>query len=287
MCLAQEHNAVTPVRLSQMMYLSILGNPGVTHSVPTAFITVGTEWVTPGLPRMVFIMLCTQKLVSWKYGINSFFASGDFCHLLIIFARSGLIECQSWSGSKLFDSLISFQKEFLEKLNFERVTIQRAKFLQSLQTVWTQIRTDRMSNCLTLLYCSWKKITLKCQQTTTKAWKITQHAELNFSTMINVLKFRRLVAPPKQAYKNSVDPDQTASKEAVWSGSFLFTILTTIFLNSSPENQSFIREKKEKSFRNLRTFTVPANFLLHCFMVLSLEGDPHHKSTERVQILNW
>ena len=32
----------------------ILGNPGVTHSVPTAFITnaVGTEWVTPGLPRM-------------------------------------------------------------------------------------------------------------------------------------------------------------------------------------------------------------------------------------------
>ena len=32
----------------------ILGNPGVTHSVPTAFMmnAVGTEWVTPGLPRM-------------------------------------------------------------------------------------------------------------------------------------------------------------------------------------------------------------------------------------------
>ena len=32
----------------------ILGNPGMTHSVPTAFImnAVGTEWVTPGLPRM-------------------------------------------------------------------------------------------------------------------------------------------------------------------------------------------------------------------------------------------
>ena len=32
----------------------ILSNPGVTHSVPTAFImnAVGTEWVTPGLPRM-------------------------------------------------------------------------------------------------------------------------------------------------------------------------------------------------------------------------------------------
>ena len=61
--------------------LGILGNPGVTHSVSTAFMmnavgtewvtpglssvthsvstafmmnAVGTEWVTPGLPRMVF-----------------------------------------------------------------------------------------------------------------------------------------------------------------------------------------------------------------------------------------
>ena len=32
----------------------VLGNPGVTHSVPTAFMmnAVGTDWVTPGLPRM-------------------------------------------------------------------------------------------------------------------------------------------------------------------------------------------------------------------------------------------
>ena len=31
----------------------ILDNPGVTHSVPTAFMNaVGKEWVTPGLPRM-------------------------------------------------------------------------------------------------------------------------------------------------------------------------------------------------------------------------------------------
>ena len=31
----------------------ILGNPGVTHSVPTALMNaVDTEWVTPGLPRM-------------------------------------------------------------------------------------------------------------------------------------------------------------------------------------------------------------------------------------------
>ena len=33
-----------------------LTSPGVTHFVPTAFImnAVGTEWVTPGLPRMDF-----------------------------------------------------------------------------------------------------------------------------------------------------------------------------------------------------------------------------------------
>ena len=177
---------------------------------------------------------------------------------------------QSWSGSKLFDSLISFQKEFFEKLNFERVTIQRAKFLQSLQTVWTQIRTDRMSNCLTLLYCSWKKLTLKCQQTTTKAWKITQHAELNFSTLINVLKFRRLVAPPKQAYKNSADSDQTASKEKVWSGYSLFTILTTILQIPALKTNVLFENRKWKVFKILEHlpylptsfFTASWSFLL-------------------------
>ena len=36
-----------------MIITLILGNPGVTHSVPTAFMNaVGTEWVTPGLPRI-------------------------------------------------------------------------------------------------------------------------------------------------------------------------------------------------------------------------------------------
>ena len=34
-------------------YKGILGNPGVTHSIPTTLNAVGTEWVTPGLPRMV------------------------------------------------------------------------------------------------------------------------------------------------------------------------------------------------------------------------------------------
>ena len=35
--------------LSFTVLYAILGNPGVIHSVPTA---VGTEWITPWLPRM-------------------------------------------------------------------------------------------------------------------------------------------------------------------------------------------------------------------------------------------
>ena len=35
------------------MHKSILGNPGVIHSVPTAFMnSMGTKWITAGLPRM-------------------------------------------------------------------------------------------------------------------------------------------------------------------------------------------------------------------------------------------
>ena len=45
-------------------------------------------------------------------------------------------ECSSWSGFKMFDTLIVFLKEFFEKVNFE-----------------------------------------KNQQTTTKAWNVTQHAK--------------------------------------------------------------------------------------------------------------
>ena len=37
------------------LHINTLGNPGVTHSVPTAF--MGTEWVTPGLPRMTYKVL--------------------------------------------------------------------------------------------------------------------------------------------------------------------------------------------------------------------------------------
>ena len=57
------------------------------------------------------------------WSLNSFLASGDFCHLLIMFANS-LVQDQdwlsvgrSWSEYKLFDPLIFFlEKNFLKKL---------------------------------------------------------------------------------------------------------------------------------------------------------------------------
>ena len=52
--------------------------------------------------------------------INSFPASGDFCHLLIIFANSldpdQARKDHARSGSKLFDTLKGFLKDFFEKL---------------------------------------------------------------------------------------------------------------------------------------------------------------------------
>ena len=58
---------------------------------------------------------------------------------------SGLTFCRSWSGSKLFDTPILFLKEFIEKIKFEK----------------------------------------KCPQTTTKAWKITQHPEITNSQLMS------------------------------------------------------------------------------------------------------
>ena len=51
--------------------------------------------------------------------------------------RSGQTECRAWSGSKLFDTLMVFQKEFFKKVDFEKnqqTTIKHAK-LPRMQSV--------------------------------------------------------------------------------------------------------------------------------------------------------
>ena len=49
-----------------------------------------------------------------------------------------------------------------------------------------------------------------------------------------------------KAQTNSADPDQTASEEAVWLGSSLFDILTSL-VSSSSDIQDFIWDQKEKN----------------------------------------
>ena len=46
-------------------------------------------------------------------------------------------------------------------------------------------------------------------------------------SMVNAQNFECWL-PVKKGLANSVDPDQTASNEAVWSGASLFAILTSI-----------------------------------------------------------
>ena len=85
-----------------------------------------------------------------------FLASGNFCHPLDNLCKqfgpwSDPTKCRSWSGSKLFDT-ISVPDIFFEKKWFWK--------RQQKQTIWTQIRTDKM---LVLIWvqnvwhyqCSW------------------------------------------------------------------------------------------------------------------------------------
>ena len=82
--------------LHECVSFLILGNPGVTHSVPTALMNaVGTEWVTPGLPRMVFssfAIILTRKREGWLLCFNFlpdvlylfvFCCSTSWCRVLV------------------------------------------------------------------------------------------------------------------------------------------------------------------------------------------------------------
>ena len=67
--------------------------------------------------------------------------------------------------------------------------------------------------------------------------------------MVNVLKFRTLAC--QKAKTNIADPDQTASEEAVWSGSSLFAIQTSILWLPALETIILFENRKRKLFRIL------------------------------------
>ena len=80
----------------------ILCNPGVTHSVPTAFMmnAVGTEWVPPGLPRMgIHLQMkttCYMREVSIKLAnCNRNFATWPFSHQKKMRKHYGAVKVQN------------------------------------------------------------------------------------------------------------------------------------------------------------------------------------------------
>ena len=69
-------------------------------------------------------------------------------------------KCWTWSGSKLFDTIMVFLKQFFKIIDFEKIRRPQKKqqrvqtlclpvatsaiYWQPLQTVWTQVRPDKM-----------------------------------------------------------------------------------------------------------------------------------------------
>ena len=67
----------------------------------------------------MFLIFLETEFVVLSTLRNSFPTSGDFCCLLITFANSldpdRAWQNITWSGSKLFDTLVVFLKDFLKK----------------------------------------------------------------------------------------------------------------------------------------------------------------------------
>ena len=58
------------MELLLVLEYTIPGNPGLTHSLPTAFMNgLGTEWVMPGLPRMNAV--CREWVLPGLPGMNA------------------------------------------------------------------------------------------------------------------------------------------------------------------------------------------------------------------------
>ena len=65
--------------------------------------------------------------------------SGHFYHPLITFANSLDPTCRAWSGSKLFDNLMVFPKDFFENINFEKKLADNkaaCKVTQHAKSIW-------------------------------------------------------------------------------------------------------------------------------------------------------
>ena len=59
--------------------------------------------------------------------------------------RSGPTKCRAWSGSKLFDTLMVFIKEFFIKVDFEKIS-RRQKSMQNIPACRVKVHSARVLN---------------------------------------------------------------------------------------------------------------------------------------------
>ena len=104
----------------------------------SGLIWIQTVWHSDGISERIF-----QKSWFWKKSAD------DICLLFVV-------ACRAWSGSKLFDTLIAFLKEFFEKVYFEKR--QQTTFVYFLLL---PVGPDLDLNCLTLRWHFWKNFSRK------------------------------------------------------------------------------------------------------------------------------
>ena len=126
--------------------------------IPAEMFIVEMCWAK--MAELCWFPLLKSMLLQYSIGlINSLPPSGEFCCLLLIFCkqfgpRSGPTESQAWSWPKLSDILILFQKEFFEKVNFERRQQTTKKIMKKYPACRVNICVSEYS------YLHWKIILL-------------------------------------------------------------------------------------------------------------------------------
>ena len=97
-----------------------------------------------GLVSDIFSLRAQSHALLWREGTICVFCFNSLSISLTIYLlvmstnnlckqfgpRSGPTKCRAWSGSKLFDTLTAFLKEFLQKVDFEKIS-RRHKFMQN------------------------------------------------------------------------------------------------------------------------------------------------------------
>ena len=105
--------------------------------------------------------------------------------------RLGPTQCRAWSGSKLFDTLIAFQKEFFEKLGFEKNQLTTKKHAKLPSRQRDNDVSKRWNEfCVNSLFHSKSKIGEEQQPT----WR-TAHIQEKLGLILWIIKWVQIFFP--------------------------------------------------------------------------------------------